>query len=77
MTWRHCNVDLQNEMGQHFSTKGKTPFIVHGGDELADSHFCIQYLNRVRSVDLNSWLTDEQRAVARAFQMMTEDHLFW
>ena len=68
---------LQNVFGHTASSKQKIPFIVHEGKEIADSHFCLQHLNRVRGVDLNSWLTKEQRAVARAFQMMTEDHLFW
>ena len=68
---------LQTVLGYTQSSKQKIPFIVYQGEEMADSHFCIQHLNRVRGVDLSSWLTDEQRAVARAFQMMAEDHLFW
>ena len=68
---------LQNEIGYVMSSKNKTPWMVYDGEEVADSHFCIKHLNRVRGVDLNSWLTEDQRAVARAFQMMTEDHLYW
>ena len=60
-----------------FSSKQKIPFIVYDGEEVADSHFCIKHLNRARGVDLNSCLGDEGRATARAFQMMTENHLFW
>ena len=74
---QRCTFVLQTELGFVFSTKGKTPFMVYDGQEIADTHFCIQHLNRARGIDLNSWLTDEQRAVARAFQMMTEDHTFW
>ena len=59
------------------SSKGKTPWMIYDGQEIADSHFCIQYINRKLKIDLNVRLSEEDRAVARAFQMMTEDHLYW
>ena len=72
-----CAFIFQNVFGPIFSSSQKTPFILYGGTEVADTYFCIEHLNRVYRVDLNYWLSDEQRAVARAFQMMVEDHLFW
>ena len=59
------------------STKGKFPWISYNGHRVADSTFCIEFLNKHRDVDLNSWLSPEQRAVALAFQRLAEENLYW
>ena len=59
------------------SSKGKFPWITYNGHSVADSAFCIEFLNKERGVDLNSWLSPEQRAVALAFQRLAEENLYW
>ena len=59
------------------SKKGKFPWISYNGESLADTQFCIEFLNKSKQVDLNSWLSPEQKAVALAFQRMVEDDLYW
>ena len=59
------------------SSKGKTPWITYNGVDVADSQFCIEYLNKQFSVDLNKDLSSVERSTARAFQKMTEEHLYW
>lgn len=59
------------------SSKGKTPWITYNGMDIADSQFCIDYLNKKLGVDMNDKLTSEQKAIARAFQKMTEENLYW
>ena len=59
------------------SSKGKTPFIINDGKEIADSQLIIEYLNKEKGVDLNAHLTEEQKAIAWAYQMMVEEHLYW
>ena len=59
------------------SSKKKTPFITFNGMEIADSQFCIEYLNDKFNMDLNKHLSDEERSIARAFQKMAEENLYW
>lgn len=57
--------------------KGKTPWISYNNEDVSDSQICIEYLNKKLDVDVNSHLSDPERAVARAFRIMTEEHLYW
>jgi len=66
-------VDFDEPMG----SKGKMPWITLNGQEYTDSSLCIELLSRKYQKDLSSHLTEEEKAVARAFQIMAEEHLFW
>ena len=68
---------LQNEHSYEMSSKGKTPWITYNGVDVADSQFCIEYLNEKFSVNLNKDLSAVDRSLARAFQKMTEENLYW
>ena len=59
------------------SSKGKSPWMIYNGEEVADSQFCIDHLNKLHGLDYNSHLSEEQRAAARAFQKLTEENLYW
>ena len=59
------------------SSKGKTPWMTYNGVEVADSQFCIDYLNKKLGIDLNAHLTPVEKSIARAFQKMTEENLYW
>ena len=59
------------------SSKGKFPWITYNGVDVADSQYCIEYLNKEFNVDLNKDISTLERSIARAFQKMTEEHFFW
>ncbi|XP_046563077.1 failed axon connections homolog [Haliotis rubra] len=49
----------------------------YDGEAVVDSQFCVEYLNRKLNINLNSHLTEEQRAIAHAFRKMAEENLYW
>jgi glutathione S-transferase len=61
--------------------KGKFPYIDDNGKIVADSTFIIDYLKATYGAKyepaLDGWLNDEQRAIARAFQRLLEENLYW
>lgn len=59
------------------SSRGSVPFIRLNDYVVEDSEKCIEYLSKVFQVDLNSELSEEQKAVARAALALTEDSLKW
>jgi hypothetical protein len=59
------------------SSKGKITWIECNGEEIADSEFCIQYINKKFNVDLDKGFSDEDKAAALAIQRMVDEHLFW
>ena len=65
--------DFENPMGP----KGKTPWMTMNGIDTADSQICLELLAKHFSKDLSSHLSEEERATARAFHMLIEDHLYW
>lgn len=74
---RMAKIPYENVHDRKRSTKGKFPWISYNGQTVADSAFCIDFINRKRDVDLNSWLTPEQKGIALAFQRLAEDDLYW
>ena len=69
--------DFQTVFNRGMSSKGKTPFIMLNGEEIADSQFCIEFLNKKFNVDLDKDLTPEQKGAARAFRRSAEEGLYW
>ncbi|XP_056017176.1 failed axon connections homolog [Ostrea edulis] len=59
------------------SNKGKFTWIEINGEEISDSEFCIQYVNRKFNVDPDKGFSDEDRAAALAIQRMVDEHLYW
>ena len=49
----------------------------YNGEEVADTSFCIKYLNRTFNVDLNAKFSAEQRGIAHAWQKMLEENTYW
>ena len=68
---------IQCDFDEPFGPKGKTPWITLNEDEIGDSQICLELLNRKFNKDFSSHLTAEEKATARAFQIMTEEHLYW
>ena len=59
------------------SSKGKSPWMTYNGQEIADSQFCIEFVNKKFEVDLNTSLSERDQAVALAFRKLIEDNLYW
>jgi len=57
--------------------KGKLPYIDDEGEIVADSTFIRRHLESRHGIDFDRGLSPEQKAVAWAFEKMTEDNLYW
>ncbi|CAC5384905.1 unnamed protein product [Mytilus coruscus] len=74
---RIAKIPYQNVHDSKRGSKGKIPWIEYNDVTLPDSQLIIEYLNKLRNVDLNKHLTEEQKAVAVAFQRMVDEHTYW
>jgi len=57
--------------------KQKFPYIEDGETRIADSSAIIDYLSLKHSLDMDSWLTDEQRALSHLLGKSLEENLYW
>ncbi|XP_069140234.1 failed axon connections homolog [Argopecten irradians] len=74
---RMAKIPYMNDHSSKFSSKQKTPWMEYNGVAVADSQFCIEHLKKETGKNVNSHLTPEQEGVARAFQKLTEENLYW
>lgn len=74
---RVAKIPYENVYDSKRGSKGKIPWIEYNGESVPDTEFCMQFLREKRSLDINEGLTPEQRAVARAFQKMVDEHTYW
>lgn len=74
---RMTRIPYENEYGLKFSKKGKIPWIEFNGQEIADSNFCIQFLKREFKVDIDSHLTNTEKAIAHSIRTMLEENTYW
>lgn len=68
---------MKNDFDEPMGPKGKTPWMTLNGVDTADSQLCIELLASKFKKDHSFHLTDEEKAVARAIQIMAEEHLYW
>ena len=54
------------------SSQGLIPFIKLNGYVVEDSQKCVEYLTKVMQKDLDSDLTEEQKALSRTIRRATE-----
>lgn len=59
------------------SPKGKLPFITDGDITIADSQFIIAYLQEKYQVDLDSHLSDKEKAIAHLIGKSLDESLYW
>ncbi|XP_052722079.1 failed axon connections homolog [Crassostrea angulata] len=59
------------------SSKGKLTWIEYNGQEIADSEFCIKFINKTFNIDLDKNFSDEEIGAGRAIQRMVDEHLYW
>ncbi|MFW5443771.1 MAG: glutathione S-transferase family protein [Methylococcaceae bacterium] len=57
--------------------RGKLPYIEDKGNKIADSRFIIRYLQSQYGNTMDDHLTDLERATAKAWQRLIEEHLYW
>jgi glutathione S-transferase len=57
--------------------RGKLPFIVDGGKKISDSRLIVNYLKLTYGDTLDAHLSPAERAIAKAFQRLLEEHLYW
>ncbi|QTD55360.1 glutathione S-transferase family protein [Parasphingorhabdus cellanae] len=57
--------------------KGKLPFLIDGGTEIADTALIQRHLESKYDVDFHAGLTTEQRATSHAMARMIEERLYW
>lgn len=74
---RLANIPYKNRFGKAMSSKGKIPWIQYKDDEVADSNFCIRYLNEKFSVDLDAGLSAKEKGVSHALITMLEENTYW
>ena len=74
---RMAKIPYENVYGVEMSSKGKCPWIEYKGEKVADSNFCVWYLNDQFDVDLDEHLSPAERGVAHAFRTMLEENTYW
>ena len=74
---RMAKIDYSVVESRQNSSKGKSPFVLFNGKEIADTTFIINFLNKEMSVDLNSGLSECEKAISLAFQRLNEENLYW
>jgi glutathione S-transferase len=57
--------------------KGKLPYVVDGGETIADSSLIRLHIERKYGFDFDAGLSPAERGIAWAFEKMCEDHLYW
>jgi glutathione S-transferase len=56
---------------------GKLPYIVDNDKKIADSRVIVRYLQNSYGDSLDSHLGPEEKATAKAYQRLLEEHLYW
>ncbi|KAI9557766.1 GST-N-Metaxin-like protein [Daphnia sinensis] len=74
---RMTGIPYESDFEEPMGSKGKCPWITLNGDEISDSQLCMELLARKFHKDCSAHLSTEEQAIARAFQIMAEEHLYW
>ena len=59
------------------SPKGKLPYIVDGDARLGDSELILDHLRDRHGFDPDRGLSEEQKAISRAFQALLDERFYW
>ena len=74
---RVAQIPYLNKFTFKLSSKSKIPWIEYNGQKIADSNFCIRFLNEEFNVELDKNLTASEKAVAHAVLTTVEENLYW
>lgn len=75
-----CGIEYESVAGTNNlsnAPKNKLPFIDDNGQIIADSTFIIDHLIANHGANLDSWLNDEQRAIAQLVGKSLDENLYW
>ena len=53
------------------------PYLRHRGQEVTDSGDIIEYIAKLNNINVDSQLTNHERAVSRAFMRMLDEGFCW
>ncbi|MCJ8344490.1 glutathione S-transferase family protein [bacterium] len=67
----------QNMANLQSSPKGKLPFIDDGGQIIPDSAFIIEHLNAKHNIDLDQFLSEEEKGLAYLIGKSLDEDLYW
>lgn len=68
---------IGNPLNVRKSPKGKLPYIKDDGQTVSDSQFIIEYLSEKYNIDLNSHLSEAQKANAYLLTKSLDESLYW
>lgn len=74
---RMTDIPYKNSFVPKLSSKGKIPWIEYNGKKVADSNFCISFLNEEFKVTLDDKLSKSAKAVSHALKTMVEENTYW
>ncbi|CAC5358654.1 Failed axon connections homolog [Mytilus coruscus] len=74
---RMAKIPYMNVHSRVRSEKGKFPWIEYNDESIADTQFCIEYLNKTLAIDLNKNFSKAERGIARSFLKMLEENTYW
>ena len=74
---RMAEIPYENSFVPKNSSKGKIPWIEYNGKKIADSNFCISFLNEEFKVTLDNKLSKSEKAVSHALKSMVEENTYW
>ena len=75
---RIAKIPYENDYSSaKLSKKGKMPWIEFNGQEIADSNFCIRFLEKEFQVDVDSHLGITERAIGHGVLTMLEENTYW
>ena len=74
---RMADIKYVNDFESPMSPKGKTPWITINGQDLSDSQLALEYLAKKFEKDFSIHLSEEEKAIARAFRVMLEERVYW
>ena len=76
--FRAAQIEYAVDFSQPKSSKGKTPWMTFNKEDIADSQMCIDHVIKVMpDKDLDSHLSDVDRAVVLGFKSLLEDNLYF
>ena len=74
---RMAKIPYEIDDSSVFGKKGKIPWITLNNEDIADSYFSIEHINKHFKVDLDHRLTNQQRATSRLLEKTVEENTFW
>lgn len=70
-------IPYENEFKQPLGPKGKSPWMTYNDEVISDSQLMLEYLNDKFNIGMNKHLNDTEKATAKAYRHLLEDHLYW